>query len=62
MIATASLSTGAGNRPLTNMPFYYKLGFKATDENMHTQILNCISKNEPVPLSLNCMVKIELDI
>ena len=39
LIATASPSTGAGNRPHTNMPFYYKLGFKASNINMHNQIL-----------------------
>lgn len=62
LIATASMSTGAANRPLTNMPFYYKLGFKASNKDRHNQILDCINNNKPISFELNNMVDIELNI
>lgn len=60
--ADASPSTGAGNRPLTNIPFYYKVGFKATNPETHKQILDCLNNNKPIPYELNFFTHIELDV
>ena len=50
LIATAS-SMRADK--LTNLGFYYKLGFKATDTQKHTAILDCIKNNKEITIELN---------
>lgn len=50
LIATAS-SMRADK--LTNLGFYYKLGFKATDPQKHAAILDYIKNNKEIPLDLN---------
>lgn len=38
---------------LTNLGFYYKLGFEATDAQKHSQILDCIQNKKEIPIALN---------
>lgn len=52
LLATASPSPGRANQ-LTNLGFYYKLGFEAVDKQKHAQIQDCIKNNKPIPLELN---------
>ena len=53
---------GAGpNGTITNIEFYYKLGFKAIDPKINDEICSYIVKGEPVPIRLNVFTKIELD-
>ena len=61
LVASASTyNMSATARPLTNIPFYYKLGFQAKNPNTHNEILKSLKKNEPFPLKLNHDVGIEL--
>lgn len=60
LIATASPFPSTGTKkPLTNLGFYYKLGFKATDSEIDKQITQCIREGKEIPLSLNSFVQIE---
>ncbi len=60
LIATASPFPATGcKKPLTNLGFYYKLGFKATDSKIDKQITQCIQEGKDIPLSLNSFVQIE---
>lgn len=60
LIATASPSPATGcKKPLTNLGFYYKLGFKATDSKIDKQITQCIREGKDIPISLNYDVQIE---
>ena len=60
LIATASPFPSTGTKkPLTNLGFYYKLGFKATDSKIDKQITQCIREGKDIPLSLNSFVQIE---
>ena len=60
LIAEASpfISNG-GNKPRTNLGFYYKLGFRATDSEIDKQITQCIQEGKDIPISLNCFTQIE---
>jgi GNAT superfamily N-acetyltransferase len=51
---------GENKRPLTNMEFYYKLGFIADDEAKDNEIKSYIDKGERVPLILNMFTGISL--
>ena len=44
-------------RPKTNIPFYYKLGFRATDPKKDAEIQKC---GDNIPLRLNVFTAIEL--
>ena len=60
LIAHASPSPATGcKKPLTNLGFYYKLGFKATDSEIDKQITQCIREGKDIPISLNYDVQIE---
>lgn len=58
--ASPSASYGESKRPLTNMEFYYKLGFRADDEAKDNEIKSYIDKGERVPLRLNVFTNISL--
>lgn len=53
-------TAGESKRALTNMEFYYKLGFRADDEAKDNKIKSYIDKGERVPLSLNVFTEINL--
>lgn len=60
LIAHASPSPATGcKKPLTNLGFYYKLGFKVTDSEIDKQITQCIREGKDIPISLNYDVQIE---
>lgn len=48
------------NRPLSNMGFYYKLGFHADDKEKDRRIKEFIKRDEDVPLGLNTFADISL--
>ena len=59
--AQASFSPGSRTtRPKTNIPFYYKLGFQATDTDKHNEIETILKRGENIPLRLNVFTDIEL--
>ncbi|MBO5738453.1 hypothetical protein J6R97_03850 [bacterium] len=62
LIAEASPATGSGanGRPISNLGFYYKLGFKANDPVIDAKIRECIESGKEIPLSLNIFTKISL--
>lgn len=47
-------------RPLTNMEFYYKLGFNADDKVKDKEIRELLEKGEHIPLRLNVFTDISL--
>ena len=52
LVATASPELSVTGKK-TNLEFYYKLGFRATDEAKHKQILECIEQGKEIPIVLN---------
>lgn len=52
--------TQAGNGKITNIEFYYKLGFKAVNPEIDAEIKSFTDKGEPVPARLNVFTEIEL--
>ena len=62
LIAEASPATGSGanGRPMSNLGFYYKLGFRADDPTIDAKIRECIESGKEIPLSLNIFTKISL--
>ena len=48
------------DRPLSNLLFYYKLGFRADDEKKNRDILQFIKQGEKIPLGLNVFTDISL--
>ena len=53
-------SEGDNNRPLSNLMFYYKLGFRADDEKKDRDISQFIKRGERIPLGLNIFTDISL--
>jgi hypothetical protein len=49
-----------GNRPRTNIGFYYKVGFRAIDPEKNKLIEGYIKNNKEIPLDLNIFTEIEL--
>ncbi len=47
-------------RPLSNMGFYYKMGFHADDKEKDNRIKELIKRNENIPLELNTFANISL--
>ena len=47
-------------KPLTNIPFYYKLGFQATNPDRHNAIKMLLEEKKDIPLGLNAFTYIEL--
>ncbi len=60
LTASASPSANRGGK-LTNIEFYYKLGFKAVDPAKDAAIREYIERGEEVPLQLNIFTDIELN-
>ncbi|MBR1775459.1 FHA domain-containing protein [bacterium] len=60
LTASASPMANRGGK-LTNIEFYYKLGFKAVDPAKDAAIREYIERGEDVPLQLNIFTDIELD-
>ncbi len=58
--ASPSIGSGANGRPMSNLGFYYKLGFKADDPAIDAKIQECIDNRKEIPLSLNIFTKISL--
>lgn len=58
--ASPSIGSGANGRPMSNLGFYYKLGFKADDPTIDAKIRECIESGKEIPLSLNIFTKISL--
>lgn len=48
------------NRPLSNMGFYYKLGFRSDDKEKDKRIKEFIKRDEDIPLGLNTFADISL--
>lgn len=59
LVAQASPMKSVSGK-LTNLEFYYKLGFRAADDTKHKQILECIEQGKEIPLSLNVFTDIYL--
>ena len=59
LIATASPMLSTDGK-LTNLGFYYKLGFKATDATKDAEIRKLLAEGKEIPLSLNIFTDIEL--
>ena len=59
VVATAS-PIMSPNGKLTNMGFYYKLGFKATDATKDAEIRKLLAEGKEIPISLNVFTDIEL--
>lgn len=59
VVATASPMMSP-NGKLTNMGFYYKLGFKATDATKDAEIRKLLAEGKEIPVSLNVFTDIEL--
>ena len=59
VVATASPMMSP-NGKLTNMGFYYKLGFKATDATKDAEIRQLLAEGKEIPISLNVFTNIEL--
>ena len=47
-------------RPMSNLGFYYKLGFRADNAEKDKKIKDCIEKGDSIPLSLNVFTNISL--
>ncbi len=61
LIAGASPSPGSQiKKPLTNIPFYYKLGFQAMNSDKHNAIKKLLDEKKDIPLGLNVFTDIEL--
>jgi len=61
LIGTAQggqLGMGRNKKP-TNLKFYYKVGFRATDPGVDKLIRECIKENRDIPISLNEHIDIE---
>lgn len=56
--ATASPMMSVSGK-LTNLGFYYKMGFRAVDPKIDAQIRECIESGNEIPIALNYNVKIE---
>ncbi len=61
LIASASPMTNKAGK-VTNIEFYYKLGFKAVDPAKDAEICSYIEKGEPVPVRLNVFTEIEFKL
>ena len=48
------------SRPLTNIPFYYKLGFQAINPDRHNAIKKLLEEKKDIPLGLNINAYIKL--
>ena len=59
VVATASPMMSPDGK-LTNMGFYYKLGFKATDATKDAEIRQLLAEGKEIPISLNVFTDIEL--
>lgn len=59
VVATASPMMSPDGK-LTNMGFYYKLGFKATDATKDAEIRKLLGEGKEIPVSLNVFTDIEL--
>ena len=59
VVATASPMMSPDGK-LTNMGFYYKLGFKATDATKDAEIRKLLAEGKEIPISLNVFTDIEL--
>lgn len=58
--ATASPYNKGVNAGRSNLGFYYKMGFRATDDAKHLEIQKLLDEGKDIPLSLNCMTDIYL--
>lgn len=47
-------------KPLTNLPFYYKCGFKAISSDRHDKIMELLTKGKDIPPALNAFTTISL--
>ncbi len=57
--AETNVSAVKDGKPLTNLGFFYRMGFRAADPKIDTQIRECIENGQEIPIMLNFGVKLE---